>query len=168
MEEVGLQATEKVIADFSTRRVSENTSLNPDIEIFLKKNAIQFAREKKSVTNLVCDEGDGSLLGYFTIAHKAMKYQNYGLSNTTIRKIERYARLQKEIGAYIVSVFLIAQFGKNYSVDDPCSLWLSSSCHCKPDPQDRMPLQIIINVDYSQPSHQYPDQLRKKMHRRAL
>ena len=88
------------------------------LRLFLKNNAIQFAREKKSITYLVCDEDDGSLLGYFTITHKAIEVPCAGLSRSTIKKIERFAQMHKELDAYIVSAFLIAQFGKNYQVDN--------------------------------------------------
>lgn len=118
VEEVGINATEAVIADFSTKRSDGNNSLNPDIEIFLKNSAIQFAREKKAVTYLVCDEDDGSLLGYFSITHKAIEVPYIGLSKSTMKKLERYARMHKELNAYIVSAFLIAQFGKNYQIDN--------------------------------------------------
>ena len=118
VEEVGIEATEAILADFSTRKSNAEGPLNEDIEVFLKNNAIQFAREKKSVTYLVVDEDDGSLLGYFTIAHKAIEVPPFGLSKTKIKSVERYAQLHKELKAYLVSAFLIAQFGKNYSVED--------------------------------------------------
>ena len=70
VEEIGKEATEAILADFSTRPSESAEPLNEDIEVFLKSNAIQFAREKKSVTYLVVDEDDSFLLGYFTIAHK--------------------------------------------------------------------------------------------------
>lgn len=119
-EEAGEEGINALISDFTTKRVNEDgfaEELNPDIEEFLKRNALQFAREKKSITYLVCDEDDGSLLGYFTITHKAVEVPPDGLSKTYIRKIERYAQLHKEINSYIVSGFLIAQFGKNYGND---------------------------------------------------
>ena len=111
MECCGSEAVQGIILDFSTRKLEQ--TLNPDIEEFLKKNAIQFAKEKKSVTYLVTDENDGALLGYFTLAHKAIEIPTTGLSNTVIKKIEKYSQLNEELGVYTVSAFLIAQFGKN-------------------------------------------------------
>ena len=119
-EEAGEEGVNALISDFTTKRMNEEgipEALNPDIEEFLKHNALQFAREKKSITYLVCDEDDGSLLGYFTITHKAVEVPPDGLSKTYIRKVERYAQLHKALHSYIVSGFLIAQFGKNYGVD---------------------------------------------------
>lgn len=120
-EEAGEEGINALVSEFTTARVNEDgvaENLNPDIEIFLKKDALQFAKEKKSITYLVCDEDDGSLLGYFTLTHKAVEVPPDGLSKTYIRKVERYAQLHKELNAYIVSGFLIAQFSKNYGVDD--------------------------------------------------
>lgn len=120
-EEAGEEGINALVSDFTTARMNEDglaENLNPDIEVFLKEDALQFAKEKKSITYLVCDEDDGSLLGYFTITHKAVEVPPDGLSKTYIRKVERYAQLHKELNSYIVSGFLIAQFGKNYGVDD--------------------------------------------------
>lgn len=121
LNDYGEENVKEIISDFTTmhqKEDGESTCLNPDIEDFLKRNAVQFAREKKSVTYLVCDEEDGSLLGYFTIAHKPVEVPPDGLSKTDIRKVERYAQLHKGLNAYVVSAFLIAQFGKNYQVDN--------------------------------------------------
>lgn len=109
-----------LVSGFSTKsqRDGEEKTLNPDIEHFLKVNAIQFAKEKKSITYLVCDEDDGSILGYFTIAHKAIEVPPAGLSKSSRKKIDRFAQYDEQLDAYIVSAFLIAQFGKNYQVDN--------------------------------------------------
>ena len=120
VEEFGDEYVSALISDFSTgiEKNGRKQNLNPDIEEFLKKNAIQFAKEKKSITYLVGDKNDGSLLGYFTLAHKAIEIPADGLSNSTIRKIEKHSRLNIETNSYVVSAFLIAQFGKNFGVDD--------------------------------------------------
>ncbi len=120
-EEAGEEGINALVSEFTTRRIKDDgieKELNPDIEDFLKRNALQFAREKKSITYLVCDEDDGSLLGYFTITHKAVEVTSDGLSNSTKRRVEKYAQFHKKINAYIVSGFLIAQFGKNYGVEE--------------------------------------------------
>lgn len=118
VEEIGVDPTRAILEDFSTKKSESDESLNPDIETFLKRDSIQFAREKKSVTYLVYDDSDNSVLGYFAIAHKAIEITPVGLSNNVIRKVERYSQLNKELKAYSVSAFLIAQFGKNYAIDD--------------------------------------------------
>ena len=117
VEEIGVDDTNAILADFSTQKSNEDTPLNEDIEIFLKRDALQFAREKKSVTYLVCDEDNGVIVGYFTIAHKALEITTDGLSKTSIKRIERYTKLHKSTNTYFISAFLIAQFGKNYGID---------------------------------------------------
>ena len=119
VEDFGDVSVSALISDFSTdiERDGRQTTLNPDIEVFLKKNAVQFAKEKKSITYIVGDKDDGSLLGYFTLAHKAIEIPADGLSRSTLRTIEKHSRRNKETNSFTVSAFLIAQFGKNYAVD---------------------------------------------------
>ena len=92
--------------------------INPAIENFIKKRAIDFARRKLSITYLVTDSVDGQILGYFALTHKAVLIPNVRLSNTSRKKLERFARLDRATGDYMASAFLIAQFGKNYGVED--------------------------------------------------
>lgn len=93
-------------------------SLNPDIERFLKRDAVQFAKIKTAVTYLVFDLDDGALLGYFTLAHKPLTIPAQGLSRKIKDKIKRFSSIDENGGAYLVSAFLLAQFGKNYAVDN--------------------------------------------------
>lgn len=60
---------------------------NAEIDSFLKINSLNFARRKLSITYLVFDENDGEILGYFTLAHKAIEIKNDNISNTTRRKL---------------------------------------------------------------------------------
>lgn len=113
----GERTTTDYLDAFSCKRSDEEKSLNQDIEDFLKNSAIQFAKQKVSVSYVVIDLDDNSILGYFTIAHKALQIPASGLSNTTQKKMERYAVLDRASGTYAVSAFLIAQFGKNYAID---------------------------------------------------
>lgn len=57
VENFGDEYVSEIVDDFSTKRKNEEIEviLNADIEIFLKNNSIQFAKEKKSVTYLVTD-----------------------------------------------------------------------------------------------------------------
>ena len=116
---IGEENVIEFISDFSTAVVIDGVSkiLNPEIDKFLKKNAIQFSKERKSITYLVGDKDDGSLLGYFTLTHKAIDIPAQGLSNSMIRKIEKHSRLNPATKTYSISAFLIAQFGKNFAVD---------------------------------------------------
>lgn len=120
LEKYGEENVDILLSGFSTKTIrnGEQTDLNPDIENFLKKNAIQFAKEKKSVTYLVCDRNTGLLLGYFTLTHKSIEIPPDGLSKTKLRTLEKFSRYHEKLNAYTVSAFLIAQFGKNYQVDN--------------------------------------------------
>lgn len=46
--------------------------LNPDVERFLKKQAIDFAKKHQAVTYLVLSLEDAELLGYFSITIKLL------------------------------------------------------------------------------------------------
>ncbi len=92
--------------------------INPKIENFIRNRAIDFARRKVSITYLVSDLTDGQILGYFTLTHKAVLIPSAGLSSTSRKKLERFARLDRDTGDYMASAFLIAQLGKNYAIDD--------------------------------------------------
>lgn len=116
---IGEENVIEFISDFSTTIVIDGVlkNLNPEIDRFLKTNAIQFSKERKSITYLVGDKDDGSLLGYFTLTHKPIDIPAFGLSNSITRKIEKHSRLNPATNTYSISAFLIAQFGKNYAVD---------------------------------------------------
>ena len=90
---------------------------NPEIEEFIRSKAIDFAKRKLSITYLVNDLSDGNILGYFTLTHKSIIISDVNLSSTTRKKLARYSRMDKVSGNYMASAFLLAQFGKNYSVD---------------------------------------------------
>lgn len=114
LDELELSGEEKLrenLLSFSCR-------INPAIENFIHNRAIDFTRRKLSVTYLVNDSDDDQLLGYFALTHKAVLISNSQLSNTSRKKLERFARLDRATGDYMASAFLIAQFGKNYGVDN--------------------------------------------------
>ena len=79
------------IETFSCVKMDENgqkKQLNPDIERFLKSNAIQFAKMKTAITYFVSDSSDGAFLGYFTLAHKSLDICADGISRKTRDKIQ--------------------------------------------------------------------------------
>ena len=87
------------------------------IEDFIHNKAIDFAKRKLSITYLLTDVDDGQLLGYFTLAHKAIDIDGSCLSGSDKKRLSRYARYDQDTGTYSASAFLLAQFGKNYAVD---------------------------------------------------
>lgn len=90
---------------------------NTEIDSFLKLNALNFAKRKLSITYLVFDENDGEILGYFTLAHKALEIKGDNMSNTARRRLSAHARLDVDSNSFTASAFLLAQIGKNYSID---------------------------------------------------
>ena len=111
LEEEGEDLLKSILATFSC-------PVNPEIEKFLKERAIDFAKRRLSITYLVTDNDDGEFLGYFTLTHKAILLDGKDFSKTMQRKLNRYSRLDKQTGNYMASAFLLAQFGKNYGVDE--------------------------------------------------
>ncbi|MCD8052931.1 MAG: GNAT family acetyltransferase [Lachnospiraceae bacterium] len=107
---IGEDGVRLILSDFSCPK-------NAEIEKFVKKSAIDFAKKKMSITHLVIDE-QGKLVAIFTLAHKALEIGNVGISESTKKKIRRYAQLNADSNSYMVSAFLIAQFGKDYSEHD--------------------------------------------------
>lgn len=105
---IGEADLQVVISDFSC-------SKNLDVENFLKKNAVEFAKKHQSVTYLVFSNEDSDLVGYFTIAIKPITVNAGTISNTARRRLQRISRLDENAGTYTASAYLIAQLGKNFS-----------------------------------------------------
>lgn len=104
---------EEVLKDVLSKFVSEK---NSEIEEFIREKAIDFARQKLSITYLILNTDSGVILGYFTLTHKSVILSSDGLSRTFQKKLAKYSRLDKDSGNYVVSAFLLAQLGKNYAV----------------------------------------------------
>lgn len=73
---------------------------------------------KTAITYLVVDIDEQALLGYFTVTHKSLTIDANGLTRRAKDKIKRFFTLDEESNTYTVSAFLIAQFGKNYGIDN--------------------------------------------------
>ena len=114
IDELELSGEEKLRENLSTF----SCRVNPAIESFIRNRAIDFAKRKLSITYLLNDFDDDKILGYFALTHKAVLISNSQLSNTSRKKLERFARLDRATGEYMASAFLIAQFGKNYGIDN--------------------------------------------------
>ena len=89
--------------------------LNPDVERFLKKQAIDFAKKHQAVTYLVLSLEDAELLGYFSITIKPLVVKAEPFSNTAKRKLARFSEIDKNEQTYNLAAYLIAQLGKNFN-----------------------------------------------------
>ena len=92
--------------------------LNPEVEGFLRKNAIDFSLRKSSVTYIVLDMDDAEFVGYFTLTHRPISISAEGLSKSMCKRISNHARLDESSNEFPVSAFLLAQIGKNFAVDN--------------------------------------------------
>lgn len=104
--------------ELRTTLSSFSCGINKDIQDFLQFKAIDFAKRRMSITYLVYEEETGKVLGFFTLAHKVLNIPAEGMSNTVLRRMDRYSKLDEKTNSYLVSAFLLAQLGKNYAISE--------------------------------------------------
>lgn len=104
--------------ELRTTLSSFSCGINKDIQDFLQFKAIDFAKRKMSITYLVYEEETGKVLGFFTLAHKVLNIPAEGMSNTVLRRMDRYSKLDEKTNSYLVYAFLLAQLGKNYAISE--------------------------------------------------
>lgn len=109
IDNIGEKEVNDSIASFKCNK-------NKEIEEFLCNDAIDFAKRKISVTHLIVDN-NADIVGYFTLTHKPIRVPAEFLTITAKKKIERFAKLDESTNSYDVSAFLIAQFGKNTTIN---------------------------------------------------
>lgn len=112
-EELGEDTAKRILSDFSC-------PLNPDVEYFLARKAIDFAKNGWAQTHLVFASYQGKwvLVGYFALANKYIRISARFLGKTTSslrRRIARFATFDKDLKSYFLAAPLIAQLGKNYA-----------------------------------------------------
>ena len=86
--------------------------LNKDVESFLKKSAVDFAKKHQAVSYLVFSQKNGAFLGYFSLAIKTISVKAQNVSRTVQRKLSRMSALDN--GEYDIPAYLIAQLGRNF------------------------------------------------------
>lgn len=107
-EILGEDEIQNILSDFYCE-------LNPDVEKFLKEQAVDFTKKQQSVTYVILDEDTASSLGYFTLAIKPLSVTLDDFSNTMKKRIARISKIDKKTGKYTFSAYLIAQLAKNFS-----------------------------------------------------
>ena len=110
MDAIGEDSLRVVLSEFSCPK-------NLEIQEFMRKNAIDFAKKKTSITYLLVDN-EYRIHGIFAVTHKALQVMGRELSGTVRKKLQRYAQADEETGELILSAFLIGQFGKNDQYHD--------------------------------------------------
>lgn len=96
--------------------------LNSEVEDFIRKKALQATKLKSSISYLVIDEDLADVVGYFTLLVKPFTIQAASLSSKNRRLLARFAEENTEAGDYTASVYLIAQIGKNYAIEEPLQI----------------------------------------------
>ena len=89
---------------------------NPEIDGYLRQDAVDFTRRSMTITHLVFDDTSGLLVGYFALTHKPLTFSAERLSANQRKRLERFAKVAD--GKYTVSAYLIAQIGKNYAAEE--------------------------------------------------
>jgi len=105
---MGEDGAKAVLSTFSCPR-------NPDIEAFLRDNAIPSNKQRFSITYLIFDANDPALvpLGYFTLASKILNGVTALFPTRIWRRVKRFAILADDM--YQLPSVLIAQLGKNFA-----------------------------------------------------
>lgn len=127
LDSLGEDTTRQILSEFSC-------PLNPEIESFVRNKAIDFAKQKLSVTHFMIDT-EGNIVAVFTLAHKAISVSADKLSATWRKKLSRFSEIDSDTGKYMVSAFLIAQFGKNLDPALNCEL-----------PDGRTMMQSVLSI----------------------
>lgn len=111
-DKLGEDSLVQILSEFSCNK-------NPDVDRFLKHNAVEFTKKNQSVTYLVFSVEDGALLAYFTIAVKPLVVRgemvNDQMSNRAKNKLKRVSELDETTQSYNMAAYLIAQLGKNFA-----------------------------------------------------
>ena len=110
VEELGEERARELLSTFSCPQ-------NPDVERFLRQNAISFAKQDLSQTHLVFAsyKDKPEIVGYFCLAYKYITVKRDVLSGTQRRKLTKFATYSRDLQAYCLSAPLIAQLGKNFT-----------------------------------------------------
>ena len=93
--------------------------LNEDVETFLSRSAIPFARQGIAATHLVFAsyQGKQRLAGYFALANKHF-HVDIGkriLNGDLRRRLAKFGQFDNDLKKRIISAPLIAQLGKNFT-----------------------------------------------------
>lgn len=110
VDTIGEDETQIILSSFSC-------PLNVDVERFLKKNAILFAKQGISQTHLVFASyrEQPVLVGYFTLANKYIHISAKVLSSNQRNRVKRFSQYNQDMKCYCMTAPLIAQLGKNFT-----------------------------------------------------
>ena len=109
IEELGDEKVSSIISEFSC-------PLNPDIEYFLKKKAIDFEKHRWSATQLIYTSYKDTpvLIGYYSLANKTLVIENQHISKTLRKRLTQFSTYDPKIKSRFIAAPLIGQLGKNF------------------------------------------------------
>lgn len=92
---------------------------NADVENFIRKNSISFAKQYLSAVWIVFakNENKKSVVGYFALINKHFQVDLNNLNKTLAKRVQKFSTFEEELNRYTVSAPLIGQLGKNFSND---------------------------------------------------
>lgn len=96
----------------------EFSSLNADVENFLKNKAIQSSKLNQSSTYIVSkiiSEEQIDLVGYFTLSMKVLRISAKNISNSEKKKIKALSYFDETTETFNCPSYLIAQFSRNFN-----------------------------------------------------
>ena len=107
-DSIGEESLQNILCDFSC-------PLNPEIENYAKRSALDLNKKKISMTYAVIDS-NSNIASLFTLTHKAIEVDCNCFSKNMKKKLKRFANPSDFDDSLSLSAFLIAQLGKNYAV----------------------------------------------------
>ena len=93
MDLVGEDRALKALSSFSVKR-------NPDVENFIRTNAVAYEKSNNARTYLVTNEND-DILGYFSLALSVVDIPT-GISKAMMKKMRRFGRKQYVGGRFLL------------------------------------------------------------------
>ncbi len=90
---------------------------NKEVQWFLRKLSVRFARLNISATHLVLSEDFERIVAYYTLVCKPLSVMADELGEDSRNSLEEFCRLNEQRRCYDFSAYLIAQLGRNYAPD---------------------------------------------------
>ena len=90
---------------------------NKEVQWFLRKLSMRFARLNISATHLVLSEDFERIVAYYTLVCKPLSVMADELGEDSCNSLEEFCRLNEQRRCYDFSAYLIAQLGRNYAPD---------------------------------------------------
>ena len=110
IDALGESRVKEILSQFSC-------PLNADVESFIHRKAIEFAKQGLSQTHIVFASYKQEMViaGYFTLANKYIVVSAKNQSRTFRTKLAKFSTYNGDLKAYSLAAPLIAQLGKNYA-----------------------------------------------------